>query len=97
MSRFVLSPRAQTDLDDIWDYTAETWGVDQAERYIRLIADSINAVATSPARGQRCDSIREGYRKYPAGSHVLFYRLSGDGIDVVRILHQQMDVERHML
>ena len=96
MSRFVLSPRAQSDLNGIWDYTAETWGTDQAERYVRLIAEAINALTASPARGKRCDHIREGYRKYPAGSHILFYRLSGDGIDVVRILHQQMDFDRHL-
>lgn len=95
MSRFILSPRAQADLDGIWDYTVETWGVDQAERYVRLIAEAINVIAASPVRGKRCAHIREGYRKYPAGSHVLFYRPTGEGIDVVRILHQQMDFDRH--
>jgi hypothetical protein len=34
---FVLSPRAQADLDDIWDYTADRWGLDQAETYTRDI------------------------------------------------------------
>ncbi len=96
MSRYVLSPRAQADLDGIWEYTADTWSVDQAERYVRLIADGISTVAAKPARGRPCDHIREGYRKYPVGSHVLFYRLSGDGINVVRILHQQMDFGRHI-
>ncbi len=96
MSRYVLSPRAQADLDGIWEYTAETWGVDQAERYIQLIAGGISAVASKPTRGKSCGHIREGYRKHPVGSHVLFYRMSGDGIDVIRILHQQMDFERHM-
>jgi toxin ParE1/3/4 len=33
--RYVLSPRAQTDLGDIWDYTADRWGLDQAETYTR--------------------------------------------------------------
>jgi hypothetical protein len=35
--RFVLSPRVQTDLDDIWDYTADRWGLDQAETCTRDI------------------------------------------------------------
>jgi toxin ParE1/3/4 len=32
-----FSPRAQRNLDEIWDYSAATWGIDQAEAYIRQI------------------------------------------------------------
>jgi toxin ParE1/3/4 len=46
--------------------------------------------------GQDCSDIRAGYWKIPSGSHVLFYRLTADGIDVVRILHERMDFERHI-
>jgi toxin ParE1/3/4 len=35
MSRYVLSPRARADLDDIWAYSAQRWGTDQAKDYIR--------------------------------------------------------------
>jgi toxin ParE1/3/4 len=32
-----------------------------------------------------------------AGSHTLFYRVTAEGlIDVVRVLHQRMDVGRHL-
>lgn len=32
-----------------------------------------------------------------AGSHTLFYRVTGEGtIDVVRVLHQRMDVDRNL-
>jgi toxin ParE1/3/4 len=96
MSLFVLSPRARDDLDGIWTYTARTWDVDQAERYIRRIAEAIDLVAETPMLGRNCDHIREGYRKHPVGSHVLFYRLINDGIDVVRILHSHMDFDRHL-
>jgi toxin ParE1/3/4 len=96
MNRFVLSPRARDDLDGIWTYTARTWDVDQAERYLRRIAAAIDLVAENPTLGRNCDHIREGYRKHPVGAHVLFYRLIGGGIDVVRILHSQMDFDRHL-
>jgi toxin ParE1/3/4 len=95
MSRFVLSPRAQADLDEIWGYTAQRWGTGQAERYIRLIGAVIHALADQPGRGKRCDNIREGYWKLPAGSHVVFYRHLHGRIEVGRILHNRMDFERH--
>ena len=31
---YVLSPRAQTDIEGIWDYTVERWGEEQAIRYM---------------------------------------------------------------
>jgi toxin ParE1/3/4 len=94
--RFVLRPRAQDDLDEIWDYTADGWGLDQAETYIRQLWKDIQTVADRPSLGRECSEVRPGYRKYPSGSHVVFYRLTDDGIDVVRILHERMDYERHI-
>ena len=95
MTAYVLSPRAQTDLDAIWDYSAENWGEARAERYIRELQNAIETVAADPRRGP-CDEIRAGYRRYPAGAHVLFFRLAPGGIDVVRILHQRMDFQQHL-
>jgi toxin ParE1/3/4 len=96
MSRYVLSPRAQADLDEIWDYTFERWGVGQAADYIRLLQRAIETIAGDPRKGRSCDEIRTGYSKYPAGAHVVFYRTIAAGIDIVRILHNRMDFERHL-
>jgi toxin ParE1/3/4 len=95
MTRYVLSPRAKSDLDGIWDYTCKNWGEQQAILYIRIIQTAIEAVASNPRLGKSCDHIREGYRKFPAGSHMLFFRLAAGEIDVVRILHRRMDFKRH--
>jgi toxin ParE1/3/4 len=96
MSRFVLSPRARDDLDGIWNYTARRWGPDQAERYVRQIAEAVELIAETPSLGRDCDHVRQGYRKFPVGSHVLFYRAIDDSVDVVRVLHQRMDFDRHL-
>jgi len=96
VTRYVLSPRAQSDLDEIWDYSAANWGDDQAESYARQIQAAIELVANDPRRGRPCDDIRPGYSKFAVGSHVLFYRRIETGVDVVRILHQRMDFDRHL-
>ena len=70
MSGFVLSPRAQADLDEIWSYTATTWDDNQAERYIRDIWLAIRMPAADPRKARACDGIRPGYRRYTVGSHV---------------------------
>ena len=52
--------------------------------------------ARDPRRGRPCDDVRAGYFRHPVGSHVVFYRRVAGGIDVVRILHQRMDFQRHL-
>jgi toxin ParE1/3/4 len=97
VSRYVLSPAAQADLEQIWDYTNDHWGVDQAEEYLREVQRAIERAAANPRIGRDCDEIRPGYRKLAAGSHTLFYRVNAEGIiEVVRVLHQRMDVDRHL-
>ena len=96
MTRFTLSPRAQADIEDIWNISVERFGVDRAEGYLRDIHGAIDALASDPRRGRGCEDIREGYFKFPVGSHFLFFRLIPEGIDVVRILHAGMNFEWHM-
>jgi toxin ParE1/3/4 len=97
VSRYLLSPAAQTDLEQIWDYTHDRWRVDQAEQYLRELQRAIERAAANPRIGQACDEIRPDYRRLVAGSHTLFYRVNAEGvIDVVRVLHQRMDVDRHL-
>jgi toxin ParE1/3/4 len=96
MNRTRFSPAAQDDLSAIWDYTVHNWGVAQAERYILGIREACEALADGRRKGRNADNIRPGYRKLTVGSHVLFFRVTGGGeIDVVRILHQRMDVAGH--
>jgi toxin ParE1/3/4 len=42
-------------------------------------------------------SIRTTYRKHPVGRHLVFYRqISINQIEIVRILHERMDVEARL-
>ncbi len=95
MSRVVYSPAAIADIDRIWDYTAENWGVEQADRYTDDIRDVCNELAAGNKRGRPVD-IRDGYLKYAVGRHLIFFVRAVDGITVMRVLHQQMDTERRL-
>ncbi|WP_225073249.1 type II toxin-antitoxin system RelE/ParE family toxin [Desulfuromonas sp. CSMB_57] len=96
MSRVTLTPKAKGDLDDIWDFTFARWGMDQAEKYVRELWAVMEKQATDLATSIDIADMRPGYRKVYAGSHVIFFKVLSDGIDVVRILHQKMDFNRHL-
>lgn len=96
MSRVILSPRAKLDLSEIWDYTFLQWNVEQAEKYVRDLWSAMENAASDPTKSVDIGDVRRGYRKSRAGSHVIFFKFNDNGIDVMRILHQRMDFERHL-
>lgn len=96
MMGYVLSPAAQADLETIWDYTVKHWGEAQAERYTRDIQAACEALSNGTLISRSADEIRKGYHKVAVGSHVIFYRQRSDAVEIVRILHQSMDVGRHI-
>jgi toxin ParE1/3/4 len=53
-------------------------------------------IAEHPRIGTAFVADRITHRKFPSGMHSLFYRIIDDGIDIVRILHQQMAFWRHL-
>ena len=96
MSTFKLTPRAQRDFDEIWDYSKSKWGARRALAYPRQISTAIAMVAAYPDLGPILEDLQNSYRKRAVGSHVIFYLPRGDRTEIVRILHQNMDVDSHL-
>ena len=93
MTPFKLSAKAKSDLKIIAKFTHEKWGRDQRNIYIKQFDDLFHILADSPEIGKSCDFIRNGYLKFPQGSHVVFYKAgTSSKIEIIRILHKSMDV-----
>ena len=93
MKPFILTAAAKMDLRDIALFTQRRWGKEQRNVYLKQFDESLWLLAENPDIGKSCDEIRQGYRKFPQGSHVIFYRQTGSQqIKVIRILHKSMDV-----
>jgi len=70
--------------------------VEQADKYYHLIFDEINFICKNSHAGKFMEHIRKGYRASKVKSHLSFYKISGDVVEVIRILHQQMDIDNRM-
>ena len=93
MATFKVSGKAKTDLIKIAKYTQLTWGKAQRNDYLKLMDATFHQLANEPLLGVSCNYIREGYRKRPQGSHVIYYKEHKTSqIIIVRILHKSMDV-----
>lgn len=96
MIRLRLSDRARADLDGIWEYTVRRWDVDQAEAYLRAVNQAMMLLRENPRLGRDASDVKPGYFKFPASSHVIYYKLLPGTLDVIRILHKSMDAEQHL-
>ncbi len=91
--QYTLSQAAMADLDDIYAYGLEHWGFRQAEAYQDAIFLTFDALADGRAHTR---PLIDAYRKASVGSHFVIYREDETTVFVVRVLHQQMDVERRL-
>jgi toxin ParE1/3/4 len=93
VSAYRLTRKAQRDFEEIWAYSKIKWGARRAHGYLREIRAMIAMVAEHPDLSPIDEDLPEGCRKRTAGSHLVVYRRRGDFVEIVRILHQNMDVE----
>jgi toxin ParE1/3/4 len=92
----VLSPDAQQDYDDILLYGLRNWGSDQASRYQERIDRVLNELGTFPEMGERRDELFPGCRFLPVERHVIFYEITTESIEIVRILHERANAARRL-
>ncbi len=95
MKAVAFSPAAEADIDAIWDYSADKWGPDQADIYTDAIRDVCHALANGTKQGRPVE-VWTDFKKYLCGSHVVYFLDYPSHLDVIRILHQRQDVERHL-
>jgi toxin ParE1/3/4 len=86
-----LSPRALDDLEEIWRYSAETWSIDQADRYVDDLARLFGLIATLPSLGQERRDINPPVRIHAHGRHVIVYVEDGADVTILRLLGTRQD------
>ena len=94
MVKVILRQKAIDDLNDIWEYTFEKWSVKQADNYYATIKLACNTIGQNPNVGKEYEGINKNLLGLKSGKHIIFYQsLSEDKIEVIRILHERMDLK----
>lgn len=94
--RYSLYKRAKQQLIDIWLYTAEHWGEEQADKYVNGIYAALLALESASWRkveGQRFIGVY--FLRYE--KHFIFFReLSNEHIGIISILHERMNLPERL-
>ena len=97
--KYRVLPAADTDLDGQADYLAREASLETALRFYDAAHSTFEKMAQTPAIGERRDSANprlaglrvwwvEGFEK-----HLIFYRPTDDGVDIIRVLHGARDID----
>ena len=93
---YILTKEAESDLEKIWLYTFENWSSEQADRYLNFLLDEFDYLCLKPDSGNDFGKIRKGYWRSKVNSHFVFYKIKKDQIEIIRVLHEMMDIESHL-
>ena len=91
MGVVLVTPLAEQDLSDIWDYAAES-SVERADQLFNLIREKCHRLAEYPEMGRARHELLVNLRSFTVKNYVIFYQPTADGIEVLRVLHGARDI-----
>tara|TARA_R110002073_G_scaffold112716_7_gene249588 strand:+ start:597 stop:890 length:294 start_codon:yes stop_codon:yes gene_type:complete len=87
------TPKAREDLLEIWLYTYQRWGEQQADRYLYELGTAFKLLSESPLICHLREEISPPVRIYHFNHHMIVYTETEGGIDIIRVLHNRIDYE----
>jgi toxin ParE1/3/4 len=88
-----FSPASENDLQEIHEFIAADKPL-AANEFVNRLERACERLMQYPLLGQSCDGVRPGLRMLTEGNYVIVYRMSGEHIEVVRVLHGSRDWHR---
>lgn len=102
--RVRLTRQADADLEGIALWTAREFGALQTRRYMKTLALALESLTAGPdVQGTKVrDDLGPGVRSLHAARngrrarHIVVFRTSQNVIEVLRVLHDGMELQRHI-
>lgn len=91
MAVLIVTPEAEDDIDAIV-YRIAADQPEAAIKWLDRLNERMQTLADWPGMGVARDELRVGLRGYPLGNYMIFYRSTGDGVAVVRVLDGRRDL-----
>lgn len=93
-SRYILSPEAERDIEQIRDYYLDEAGAQVARYVLAQITKALRFLAATPGAGHRRDDLTdENVRFWAVLSYLIAYDPAMRPIGIARVLHAGRDLE----
>jgi antitoxin ParD1/3/4/toxin ParE1/3/4 len=96
MSRYNLTPEADQDLDDIWEYIAQD-DIEAADRWDAKLRNAFRMLARNPSAGHtRKDLTDQPVLFWPLGKYLIIYRIQSDEILILAVTQGARDIPSYL-
>jgi|TARA_B110001454_G_scaffold139146_1_gene129260 toxin ParE1/3/4 len=89
MANYKLSNAADKDFEQLFEYGIDNFGLSKAKSYVDGLIIKFQAIAENPLHYQAVDYIRSSYRRSVYGKHAIYYIVSKDNVEIMRILRSE--------
>lgn len=89
----IYRPEAISDIKNIAEYTIERWGRNQAQSYVAALRKDVESLTTFALRYPIHEPSTLDLRRMNSGHHLIFYLVADRSVEIIRILHERMDVD----
>ena len=89
MAGYRLSEKAIRDLDRLYEFGIEQFGLEQADRYFEGLVVRFQEIARNPRLSPAVEHIYPGLRRSVYFSHSIYYLIDASSIQIVRILGRE--------
>ena len=96
LNKLVVSPAAQGDFKEIYQYGCTHWGKKRALQYVSQLKEQLWQLLTHPEIGLLRSELGPTMRSFALEKHIIFYRVQSEQIEVVRLLHGRQDPVRQL-
>ena len=93
MPQAILLPSATADLVAIWEFIAEDSPRSARQLIERIIVVCDTTLADNPRIGRSRQELASELRSFPLQDYTIFYRPVDEGVEIVRVLHGNRDIE----
>ena len=90
--RVLWSDDAEQDLLSIWRFSADEWSPATADEYLGHIYRICTMLPEVPELGRSRNELSQGMYSFPVNRHIIYYRITSRGIEILRVLPQRDDL-----
>lgn len=93
-----ILPSAETRVREIWGYTCETWGIEQADSYVDQLYAAFRRLPEQKSIWRLFDRKKLPGLQYVRYRHhyIFFSQFSADTLAIISVLHENMDLPERL-
>jgi len=96
MATYQLTNKAESDIENIYEYSILNFGLRIAQEYISGLHDCFELLADHQSWGSNYSFIASGLQRYEYRSHAIYYQPNEEGILIVRVLGGRQEPMLHL-